>query len=208
MLRGGGFHGWSPTHWFGAQLAGSTLGIVGLGRIGRAVAERARAFGMRVLYTGRTRHEALEPALQVSWRSLDALLAESDYLSLHCPLTPATRHLVDAAALARMKRTAVLVNTARGPLVDEEALARALHDGRIGGAGLDVFEDEPRVHPLLLTAPNAVLVPHIGTSTLPTRVAMADRAVADVLRVLDGDAPRFAVNRPAAPRAGKGTSAR
>lgn len=196
-LRAGRFEGWTPTHFLGAHLGGATLGIVGMGRIGRAVARRAAGFGLRLLYAGRRRlPEDEERACGALFRPLDQLLSESDFVSLHCPLDAATRHLIDAAALARMKPTAFLINTARGPVVDEQSLARALHDGRLRGAALDVFEEEPRIHPLLLAAPNAVLVPHIGTSTDQTRLAMADKALEDVVRVLEGGPPLHPVNRP------------
>jgi glyoxylate reductase len=167
----------------GRGLRGKTLGIVGLGEIGRATAARARAFGMEVLYTKRSR--GAEPG-QVE---LEELLARSHAVSLHCPLTPETRHLIDAAALARMRDDAYLVNTARGPVVDEAALATALRDGVIAGAALDVFEREPEVHPELLGLENAVLVPHLGSATVETRRAMAELAAANALAVLAGDAP-------------------
>lgn len=188
LVRAGGFTGWTPTFMLGARVNGATLGIVGLGRIGRATARRARGFGMRVLYTQRARHpEALEAAEGVSWSpSLDALLAEADAVSIHCPLTRETTHLFDAARLGRMRPGSILVNTARGPIVDEAALAQALERGPLAAAGLDVFEDEPRVHPALLARPNAVLAPHIGSADHPTREAMSDTAIANVLAVLAG----------------------
>ena len=174
---------WSIDFMLGRGLRGKTLGIVGLGEIGRATAARARAFGMEVLYTKRSR--GAEPG-QVE---LEELLARSHAVSLHCPLTPETRHLIDAAALARMRDDAYLVNTARGPVVDEAALATALRDGVIAGAALDVFEREPEVHPELLGLENAVLVPHLGSATVETRRAMAELAAANALAVLAGDAP-------------------
>ncbi|MGC4113484.1 MAG: D-glycerate dehydrogenase [Myxococcales bacterium] len=198
-LRAGTWEGWTPTHFLGLQLEGATLGIVGLGRIGRAVATRALAFRMRVLVadpdaSGAKTMEGVERV------SLDELLERSDIVSLHCPLVPGTRHLIDARALARMKSGAILVNTARGPIVDEAALAEALHSGHLGAAGIDVYEDEPRVHERLLSAPRAVLAPHIGTSTMRTRVAQAEKALGDVLLVLSGQPPRNPVNRPPSPR--------
>jgi glyoxylate reductase len=191
LVRAGGFTGWTPTFMLGARVNGATLGIVGLGRIGRAMARRARGFGMRVLYTQRTRHpEALEIAEAVSWSpSLDELLAQADAVTIHCPLTRETTHLFDAARLGRMRAGSILVNTARGPIVDEAALAHALEHGPLAAAGLDVFEDEPRVHPALLARPNAVLAPHLGSADRPTREAMADTAIANVLAVLAGTAP-------------------
>ncbi|MGI5862120.1 MAG: 2-hydroxyacid dehydrogenase [Myxococcales bacterium] len=203
FLREGRFDAWSPTRFLGLLLSGATLGIVGMGRIGKAVARRARAFGMRVVYHSRRRLVAEEEsALEVTPLPLDELLGVSDVVSLHCPLTDQTRHLIDAGAIARMKPTALLVNTSRGPVVDEEALARALHEGRLGCAALDVYEQEPKLHPLLATAPRTLLLPHVGTSTLQTRVVMAEKALGDVSRVLEGKPPRFAVNAPVGPRSG------
>ncbi len=166
----------------GAELRGKQLGLVGLGRIGRAVAARAPAFGMRVAYT--SRQDADFPG--VERLSLDRLLVTSDIVSLHVPLTPETRHLIDRKALARMKRSAYLVNTARGPVVDEEALAWALKQHLLAGAALDVYENEPAVHPDLLALENVLLVPHLGSATTETRTAMADLAAANVLAVLGG----------------------
>ncbi len=171
----------------GTGLQGKTLGIVGLGQIGRAVAHRARAFGMRVAYTGRSRVEGdVESALGARFLPMDELLAESDVVSLHCPLTPGTRHLIDDAALARMKRDAFVINTSRGPIVDERALARALREGRVAGAALDVFEREPEVEPELLGLDNVVLIPHLGSATTETRTAMAMLAARNVVGVLSG----------------------
>lgn len=200
-LRQGAFNGWSPTAHLGLLLRGARLGIVGMGRIGQAVAQRAGAFGMRIGYHSRTPlPEALERSLGAERLPLDELLSQSDVISLHTPLTPVTRHMIDAAALARMKPTALLVNTARGPIVDEAALAEALIAGRLGGAALDVYEREPEVHPLLLQAPRTLLVPHLGTSTRETRIDMGEKAFANVRAVLDGKAPPYPVNRPAHPR--------
>lgn len=180
FLRAGAFHGWTPFLFAGAEVHGRTLGIIGLGRIGRAVARRARGFGMRVLYAGRSRNVAAETELGCTQVPLDALLGESDFVSLHVPLTSETRRLIDASALRRMKRTAILINTSRGPVVDEQALAEALRDGVIAGAGLDVFEAEPRVHPALLECENAVLLPHIGSASETTRERMAMRAAENI----------------------------
>jgi len=167
---------WEPLHLLGTSLQGKRLGIVGMGRIGSAVAKRAAAFGMEV--TGVRRGEPLED-----------LLATSDVVSLHAPLTRETFHLIDAAALATMKRGAFLINTARGKLVDEAALCDALERGHLGGAGLDVYEDEPRVNPRLLALPNVVALPHIGSATEETRSAMARIAATDVARFLRGERP-------------------
>lgn len=191
LVRAGGWSGWTPTFMLGTRVHGASLGIVGLGRIGRAVARRARGFGMHVGYTQRTRlPEPLERALGATWLpSVSDLCAASDAVSIHVPLAPETRHLFDAAMLARMRPGAVLVNTARGPIVDEEALAHALAHGPLAAAGLDVFEQEPTVHPALLACPNAVLAPHLGSADRPTREAMALTAVTNVIRVLDGEPP-------------------
>jgi glyoxylate reductase len=186
---------WGPEFFLGTQVHGKTLGVLGLGRIGRAVARRAAGFGMPVLYhAGHRLAPDAEAALGVAWRELDDLLAEADFLSIHTGLTPATRHLIGAAELARMKPTAVLVNTARGPIVDEAALARALRDGEIGAAGLDVFEREPEVHPDLLGLDNVTIVPHLGTATVETRVAMGMTAADNLLAVLDGRRPPHLLN--------------
>lgn len=176
---------WAPTMLLGLELRGAVLGIIGYGRIGRAVAERARGFGMEVIWSGGSAAGSVP---------LDDLLARSDIVSVHCPLTPATRHLIGPPQLSRMKRTALLVNTARGPIVDEAALCAALEAGTIGGAGLDVFEDEPRVHPGLLGRDDVVLVPHIGSATGATRARMAELALTDAARVLRGERPLHPVN--------------
>jgi glyoxylate reductase len=186
---------WGPEFFLGFEVHGKTLGVVGLGRIGRAVARRAAGFGMPVLYTARRRlPPEREAELAVTWRELDELLAEADFVSLHLGLSPATRHLLDAERLARMKPTAVLVNTARGPIVDEAALAAALAAGRPGAAGLDVFEREPEVNPALLELDNVTVVPHLGTATRETRVAMGLTAAANVLAALDGGRPPNLLN--------------
>jgi glyoxylate reductase len=178
----------------GTGLQGKTLGIVGLGQIGLAVAQRARAFGMRIAYTGRNRVSAeVESALEARFLPQNDLLAQSDVISLHCPLTEQTRHLIDERALERMKPSAVLVNTSRGPVVDEQALARAVREGRIAGAALDVFEHEPEVEPALLDLDNVVVVPHLGSATTETRTAMAELAARNVVGVLSGNGPFTAV---------------
>jgi glyoxylate reductase len=174
---------WSIDFMLGRGLRGKTLGIVGYGEIGQATAARARAFGLEVVYTKRSRGD--DPA-QVE---LEELLERSHFVSLHCPLTPETRHLIDAEALARMRDDAYLINTARGPVVDEAALAAALRDGVIAGAGLDVFEREPEVHHGLIGLDNVVLIPHLGSATVETRTAMAELAAANATAVLAGDAP-------------------
>ncbi len=189
LVRAGRWEKWTPTFHLGTRVHGMKLGIVGFGRIGKAVARRARGFGMHVGYTQRKREpEGIERALGATYvPSLDDLCATSDAISIHVPLTPETRHLFDAARLARMRPGSILVNTARGPIVDEAALAHALEHGPLAAAGLDVFEAEPRVHPALLARENAVLAPHIGSADRPTREAMASTAAANVLRVLRGE---------------------
>jgi glyoxylate reductase len=189
-LRAGEFRGWGFWDYLGGDLAGKTLGIFGMGRIGQALARRAAPFGLRIIYHSRTRlSPADEAALGAEWVELDALIAGSDVLSLHAPLTPETRHVVDAGALRRMKPGAYLVNTARGPLVDEAALVDALREGRIAGAGLDVYEHEPRLASGLLELPNVVLLPHVGSATRETRTRMAMLAARNAHAVLSGHPP-------------------
>jgi glyoxylate reductase len=189
-LRRGTFPGSQSLHFAGLGVHRKTLGIVGMGRIGAAVARRARGFEMAVLYTKRTRlPEAEERALGASFVPLDELLARSDFVSLHPTLTPQTRHLVGARELALMKPTAVLVNTSRGPVVDEAALAEALAARRIAGAGLDVYEEEPKVHPGLLALPNATLTPHLGSAVAELRAQMADIVVENLRAALEGRRP-------------------
>ena len=181
---------WNMRFMLGTSIQGKTLGIVGLGQIGTATARRARAFGMEVVYSGRRRaDEALEAELGARYVTLDELLATADVVSLHCPLTEETRHLIAAERLRQMKPTATLVNTTRGPVVDEAALAAALRDGVIASAGLDVFEREPEVHPDLLELENVVLVPHLGSATVETRAAMGELAARNAIAVLRGDEP-------------------
>jgi len=173
FVRSGAWNGWGPTLMPGRELTGRTLGIVGLGRIGQAMARRARGFGMEVVYMGRRPADpGAVAALDARQVSLDALLAESDFISLHCPLTPETRGLLDAGAFGRMRPGAILINTARGEVVDEEAMIAALAEGHLGGAGLDVFTGEPRVNPRLLDFPNVVVAPHLGSATWETRTRM------------------------------------
>jgi glyoxylate reductase len=195
LLRGGGWTGWAPDQLLGQAVAGRTLGIIGLGRIGQAVARRARGFAMEVLYAG-PREVAAAAGIPARRVALEELLASSDAVSLHCPLVPETRHIINAAALARMKPTAVLVNTARGACVDEAALAAALAASQIAGAGLDVFECEPAVHPDLLTCPRALLAPHLGSATLEARGGMARLSAEAVTAVLGGGPPAHPVPEP------------
>ena len=189
-LRAGRWSGWRPTHLMGARLTGKTLGIVGPGRIGSAVAKRAHGgFGMRVLAWSRSAR-ALDPSTGIERvPTLEALLAASDVVSLHCPATPETRHLIDAAALSVMRPHAVLINTARGDVVDEAALVEALRARRIAGAGLDVYEAEPLVHPGLVDRDDVVLLPHLGSATRESREAMGMRALANLTEFFDGRDP-------------------
>jgi len=181
---------WSMFFMLGTGLQGKTLGIVGLGKIGQATARRARAFGMEIVYAGRRRAaEDVEAELSARFLPLDELLTTADVVTLHCPLSAETRHLIDAAALARMQPSTHLVNTTRGPVVDEAALAEALRAGAIAGAGLDVFEREPEVHPDLLELENVVLIPHLGSATIETRTAMGVLAAENVVAVMGGSAP-------------------
>jgi len=189
-LRAGRWHGWGINQYLGRDVHGATLGLVGHGRIGQAVARRAAGFGMEVLHHTRT-----DTGLP-GWRGdLDTMLTASDVVSLHVPLSDATHHLIDARRLALMRPTAVVVNTARGPVVDEEALAIALEEGRIFAAGLDVFEREPEVHPRLLAAPRTALLPHIGSASVATRTRMARLACEGVVAVLGGAEPPNLIRR-------------
>jgi glyoxylate reductase len=183
LVRRGGWKGWSLDFMLGMELRGRQLGIIGYGRIGRAVAARAVTFGLRVVYSD-VQAPAGSDAIPI-----DRLLATSDIVSIHCPLTPETRHLINQATLARMKRSAYLINTSRGPVVNEAALAWALKNRIIAGAALDVYEEEPKVYPDLLTLENVVLAPHLGSATTDTRTAMADLAVRNVIAVLSGQPP-------------------
>ena len=196
LIRAGRKWDWDMFFMLGASLQGKTLGVVGLGKIGAATARRARGFGMEIAYTQRNRADAaLEGELGgARYMELDELLAQSDVVTLHVPLTAQTRHLISAEKLALMRDTAYLVNTARGPVVDEAALAHALSEGQIAGAGLDVFENEPEVHPDLLELDNVVLLPHLGSATIETRTAMGELAARNVVSVLTGKPPITPVN--------------
>lgn len=191
QLRRGEWKGWALDHMLGSELRGKRLGLVGVGRIGAAVADKASTFGLDVVYTARQR--ATNVPAGAEHLPLDQLLSTADVVSLHCPLTPATRHLIDQKALAKMKRSAYLINTARGPVVDEAALAWALNQRLIAGAALDVYENEPEVHPDLLGLENVMLIPHIASATTETRTAMATLAADNVIAVLEGKPPLTAV---------------
>ena len=195
-IRAGGWRGWTFDFLLGSELRGKQLGVVGAGRIGRAVASVAPAFGMRAVFAARAGGRAAAVGADQPVLSLDELLLTSDVVSLHVPLNPATRHLVNRRTLMRMKRSAVLVNTSRGGVVDDEALAWALDERLIAGAGLDVFEGEPRVHPGLVGRDNVCLTPHLGSATRETRTAMAELAVRNVVEVLAGRPPVTPVAPP------------
>jgi glyoxylate reductase len=190
LVRSGRDWNWGMGFMLGSSLQGKLLGIVGLGRIGLWVAQRARAFGMKIAYHQRNPVPTeVETALGAERMPLEQLLAEADVLSLHCPLTPETHHLIGAPELEAMKPSAVLVNAARGPIVDEAALAEALATGKIAAAGLDVYEHEPQVEPRLLELDNVVLAPHLGSATVETREAMATLAARNAISVLSGQGP-------------------
>jgi glyoxylate reductase len=193
LLRAGEWEWWGPKQLRGIDVWGKKLGVIGLGRIGRAVARRGRGFGMEILYHNRSRKEDAEKELGARYLDLDDLLRESDFVSIHTPLTDATRHLIGERELGLMQDTAILVNTSRGPVVDEAALAEALEGGRIFAAGLDVYEEEPKVHPRLLELEKAVLAPHIGSATIETRDRMATLAAENLAAVLRGEEPKSPV---------------
>ena len=200
MVRGGAYRGWRPDLLLGLGLQGKTLGIVGMGRVGRAVAKRAAAFGMRVCCTSPLRPAASDALGAEFVADVDALLPQVDVVSLHCPLTTQPRYMMNARRLHLLPRGALLVNTSRGEVVDEDALVAALEDGHLGGVGLDVYEREPEVHPGLLGRDDVVLLPHLGSATRETRAAMADLAVENVLAVLAGGLPPAPVVTPLVPR--------
>src|ERR687889_2501029 len=195
LLRSGGWEAWGPMQLTGPDVWGKKLGVVGFGRIGQAVARRARGFEMEVLYHDQYRIESAEKVSGVRYVELDELLCTCDFISVHTPLTDETHHLIGTTELGRMKSEAVLINTSRGPVVDEAALADALAEGRIFAAGLDVYEKEPEVHPKLLELENAVLAPHIGSASVETRDRMAVLAAENIVAVLSGDEPKTPVGR-------------
>ncbi len=198
VMHTGHFEGWEPDYMLGLELKGATLGIIGMGRIGQAVARRARAFGMNIVYAG-ARKELPPDLADARPLPLEELLAASDVVSLHVPLAEDTYHMINARTLALMKRNAILVNTSRGPVVDEEDLVTALRENIIGGAGLDVYESEPRPAPGLIECENAVLTPHLGSATTQTRRAMAELCARNALSALAGELPKNTLN----PRAWK-----
>jgi glyoxylate reductase len=195
FLRAGKYTGWGPLLFCGAEVHHATLGLIGMGRIGKVMARRAHGFDMRILYHNRQRLSPAEEAeYHATYLPLDELLQRSDFVSLHTPYTQETYHLIDARALELMKPGAILINTARGPIVDEKALVRALQDGRIAGAGLDVFEQEPAVEPELLLMENVVLLPHIASASLPTRALMATMASQNIVAHARGERPPNLLN--------------
>ncbi len=194
LLRDGLWEWWGPRQLMGRDVWGKKLGILGFGRIGQAVARRAKGFGMEILYHNRSRKEEAEQELGARYLDLDEMLETADFVSVHTPLTDETHHLIGAKELGRMKPEAILVNTSRGPVVDEAALADALAEGRIFAAGLDVYEEEPKVHPRLLKLENAVLAPHIGSASVETRDKMAVLAAENLVAVLRGEEPKTPVN--------------
>jgi len=191
LIQSGDWQGWSPTAIMGHRIWGKRLGILGMGRIGQAVARRARAFGLQIHYHNRRRlHEDIEAELDATyWESLDQMLARMDIVSVNCPHTPATFHLLSARRLALMKPTAYIVNTARGEVIDENALTRMLSAGELAGAGLDVFEHEPAINPKLLKLDNVVLLPHMGSATIEGRIAMGEKVIISIKTFADGHTP-------------------
>ena len=199
-LRDGKFHGWSPTHMLGHRVRGGALGIVGMGRIGQALARRAHAFGLDVHYHNRRRiPKGIEDSLGATWHAdLDAMLEQVKFISLHCPATPDTHHLINADRLARMRPDSYIVNTARGEIIDEAALAAAISAGKISGAGLDVYEDEPRPNPALLDLPGVILAPHIGSATHESRREMGELVLINIRAMMDHHAAPNRVLPPGA----------
>ena len=191
LLRGGEWRGWSPTGMLGHRITGKRLGIIGMGRIGRAVATRARGFGLTVHYHNRHRLPAeVEAGLEATWwDNLDAMLARVDIITINCPHTPETHHMIGAKQFALMQRQAYIINAARGEIVDENALCQALAAGKIAGAGLDVFENEPAVDPRLMELPGVVLIPHMGSATFEGRQAMGEKVIANIRVWFDGHRP-------------------
>lgn len=189
LVESGTWEGWTPTQLLGRDLSGQTLGIIGMGRIGQEMAKRARGFDMRLIYHNRSRDEEAEKNLGAVYKSLDELLAESDFISVHTPLNAETEHLLCYEQFKKMKKTAIIINTARGPIIHEKALVKALQEKWIWAAGLDVFEFEPKVTEELLTMPNVVLAPHLGSATEGTRDAMISLAATAIIKVLKGETP-------------------
>ncbi len=194
FARKGAYKGWEPHIFLGRDVYGKTLGIVGLGRIGSMVARRAKGFNMKVLYNKRERDDKAERELGVEFAELDKLLVEADYVTLHVPLTEETQHMINAEKISKMKPTAYLINTSRGGVVDEHALAEALRSGKIAGAALDVHENEPQMDPELMQMENTILTPHIASATVEVREKMTELAVDAILKTLSGEKPENLVN--------------
>lgn len=191
LIRSGRWSGWSPTHMLGHRIWGKRLGIIGMGRIGQAVARRAKGFGMAIHYHNRQRvHPEIEQELEATyWESLDQMLARMDVITIHCPHTPATYHLLSARRLKLLRDHAYIVNTARGEVIDEAALVRMLQKGELAGAALDVFEHEPSVNPKLLDMDNVVLLPHMGSATIESRIDMGEKVLVNIKTFVDGHKP-------------------
>jgi glyoxylate reductase len=194
FLRDGKWQGWAPMFFIGLDVDRKTLGVAGLGRIGKNVARKAKGFDMKIIYTDICRNEEFEQQVGATFVDKETLLKESDFLTLHVPLMPETHHYIGEAELKMMKKTAVLINASRGPVVDEAALVKALKEKEIWGAGLDVFEDEPKIAPGLSDLDNVVIVPHIASATMDTRLKMGAIAVGNIIKVLNGQQPDTCVN--------------
>lgn len=192
--RRGAYHGWQPSIFLGSNLSGKTLGIVGMGRIGTMAARRAQGWNMRVLYTKRSRDEEAERELGVEFADLDTLLRESDYISLHVPLTDDTRNMINAEAISKTKKGVIIINTARGAVIHEQDLVNAIRDGHVAGAGLDVFENEPDINAELVAMENVILTPHIASATWEARNKMGEQAVDAIFKVLSDQKPDTIVN--------------
>ncbi len=190
----GSYRGWEPSIFLGKALKGKTLGIIGLGRIGTMVAKKVKGFEMRVLYNKRSPDPEAEKEFEIEFSELDKLYQESDFISLHVPLTDETRGMINASAISKMKQGVIIVNTARGPIVDEHALTDAIRSGKIGGAGLDVFETEPNINPELIGMENVILTPHIASATCEAREKMGQLAVDAILKTLNSEKPENLVN--------------
>lgn len=201
VVRRGAYRGWEPNVFLGTSLVGKTIGIVGLGRIGTMVAKRAKGFEMNILYNCRTPNPEIEKEVGAKYASLDELLASSDIVSLHVPLTDETRHMINHDSLAKMKKGSYLINTARGPIVNETDLVEALRSGQLTGAGLDVFDDEPNVNMELINMPNVVMTPHIASATREARAKMAAQAVEAILDTFSDKMPQNIVNKEVWPQA-------
>ncbi|KEK23678.1 2-hydroxyacid dehydrogenase family protein [Bacillus gaemokensis] len=195
LCRTTGFNGWAPLFFLGREVYGKTIGVIGLGEIGKAVAKRAKAFGMNVIYTGPNRKQEAECELEAMYVTLEELLQTADFITINCAYSPSLHHMIDEEQFKMMKKTAYIVNAARGPIMNELALAHALETNEIEGAALDVFEFEPKITERLKGLKNVVLTPHVGNATFETRDAMAEMAVRNILSVLDGEEALTPVNQ-------------